>query len=115
MHHPIAFHAEMMGDIMYYHQAIKQYDTQDFVKATVKEINSHVKARCWKLIKHTEVPASTDVVSSIWAIQLKQNLTTNEVTKHKAKLNIYGGKQQFGMNYFDTYAPVVTWFATSSC
>ena len=22
-----------------------------------------------------------------------------------------GGKQKFGVNYFDTYAPVVTWFA----
>ena len=26
MRHPIAFHAEMMGDIMYYHQAMQQDD-----------------------------------------------------------------------------------------
>jgi hypothetical protein len=26
MHHPIAFHAEMMGDIMYFHQALQQPD-----------------------------------------------------------------------------------------
>ena len=31
--------------------------------------------------------------------------------KHKAWLNIHGGKQQFGINYFDTYVPVMTWFA----
>jgi hypothetical protein len=41
----------------------------------------------------------------------KRNLTTNEITKHKARLNLHGGKQVFGMNYFETYAPVVTWFA----
>ena len=41
----------------------------------------------------------------------KRNLTTNEITKYKARLNIHGGKQTFGVNYFDTYAPVVTWFA----
>ena len=48
---------------------------------------------------------------SIWEMQCKQNLTVNEVTKHKARLNIYGRKQQFGMNYFDTDAPIVMWFA----
>jgi hypothetical protein len=41
----------------------------------------------------------------------KRNLTTNKITKHKARLNLHGGKQVFGMNYFETYAPVVTWFA----
>ena len=41
----------------------------------------------------------------------KRNLTTDEITKHKARLNLHGGKQVFGMNYFETYVPVVTWFA----
>ena len=48
---------------------------------------------------------------SVWALRRKQNLTTNEVTKYKARLNLHGGKQEFGVNYFDTYAPVITWFA----
>ena len=26
-------------------------------------------------------------------------------------LNVHGGKQTYGVNYFETYAPVVTWFA----
>jgi hypothetical protein len=33
MHHPIAFLAEMMGDIMYLHQALRQPDAKDFVEA----------------------------------------------------------------------------------
>ena len=36
MRHPIAFHAEMMGDIMYFHQAMRQADADEFVKAVVK-------------------------------------------------------------------------------
>ncbi len=36
---------------------------------------------------------------------------TGKITKHKARLNLHGGKQEFGMRYYDTYAPVVTWFA----
>jgi hypothetical protein len=36
---------------------------------------------------------------------------TGEITKHKARFNLHGGKQEFGMTNYDTYAPVVTWFA----
>ena len=41
----------------------------------------------------------------------KRDITTNEIKKYKARLNLHGGKQVFGMNYYKTYAPVVTWFA----
>ena len=41
----------------------------------------------------------------------KRNLVTNEITKYKTRLNIHGGKQTLGINYWETYAPVVTWFA----
>jgi hypothetical protein len=33
------------------------------------------------------------------------------VKSHKARLNLHGRKQVYGMNYFETYAPVVTWSA----
>ena len=111
MRHPIAFHAEMMGDIMYYHQAIRQPDAAEFVKAIVKEVNAHIDEKHWKLIKRTEVPPDVDVIPSVWSMRRKRDLTTNAVTKYKSRLNIHGGKQVYGMNYFETYAPVVTWFA----
>ena len=41
----------MMGEIMYFHQAIKQHDAQGFVNAIVKEVKGNIKANCWKLIK----------------------------------------------------------------
>jgi hypothetical protein len=41
----------------------------------------------------------------------KCDLTTNKVIKPKARLNLHGEKQVYGMNYFETHAPVVTWFA----
>jgi hypothetical protein len=44
-------------------------------------------------------------------MQCKCDLTTNEIKSHKAQLNLHGRKQIYGMNYFETYAPVVTWFA----
>jgi hypothetical protein len=42
MCHPIAFLAEMMGDVMYLHQALRQPDFKEFVEAVIKEVNGHV-------------------------------------------------------------------------
>ncbi len=41
MCHPIAFLAEMMGDIMYLHQVLCQPDAREFVEAVIKEVNGH--------------------------------------------------------------------------
>ncbi len=68
MHHPIAFLAEMMGDVMYLHQALRQPDSKEFVEAVIKEVNGHVDNNHWKLIPRTEVPEGTEVVPSVWAM-----------------------------------------------
>ena len=111
MRRPIAFLAEMMGDIMYFHQAIRQPDSRQFVEAIVKEINGHVDRKHWELVRRDEVPEDVDVLPSVWSMRRKRDLTTGAISKHKARLNLHGGKQEFGVNYYDTYAPVVTWFA----
>ncbi len=71
MRHPIAFLAEMMGDIMYLHQALCQPDDREFVEAVIKEVNGHIYNDHWKLIPCTKVPEGTEVVPSVWAMQCK--------------------------------------------
>ncbi|KAL7525296.1 hypothetical protein ACHAWF_001294, partial [Thalassiosira exigua] len=44
-------------------------------------------------------------------MRCKRDLVTNEIKKNKARLKVHGGKQTYGINYFETYAPIVTWFA----
>jgi hypothetical protein len=111
VHHPIVFLAEMMRVIMYLHQALHQPDAREFAEAVIKEVNGNIHNNHWKLIKCTEVPKGTEAVPLIWAMQCKQDLMTGRVTKHKARLNLHGGKQDLGTNYYETYTPVVTWFA----
>ncbi len=69
--------------------------TREFVEAVIREINGHIDNYHWELISHTDVPEDTDVVPSVWAMQRKQDLMTGRVTKHKARLNLHGGKQKF--------------------
>jgi hypothetical protein len=56
MGNPIAFHAEMMGDIMYLQQALKQPDAKEFVQAVIKEVNRHIDSNNWMLQKRSNVP-----------------------------------------------------------
>ena len=39
---PLAFMADEVGDVMYYHQAMNQPDAWEFSQALVKEVNEHV-------------------------------------------------------------------------
>jgi hypothetical protein len=50
MRNPIAFQAEMMGDIMYLQQALRQHDTKLFVDDVIKEVNGHVENKNWELV-----------------------------------------------------------------
>jgi hypothetical protein len=111
MRHPIAFLSEMMGDIMHLHQALRQPDSRQFVDSVIKEINGHIDRKHWEVTPQGDAPKDTDVLPSVWAVRRKRNPTTGEITKHKAHLNLHGGKQEFGMTYNGTYAPIVTWFA----
>jgi hypothetical protein len=111
MRNPIAFHAEMMGDIMYLHQALKQPNAKKFVQAVIKEVNGHVDSNNWTLQKQSDVPEDVQIVPSVWSLQCKHNLTTNKEKSHIARLNLHSRKQVCGMNYFETCAPIVTWFA----
>ena len=56
-----AFHANMMGDIMYYHQALQQPDAKQFADAVIKEVNGHVDNNHWNLIKQEDVPEDAQV------------------------------------------------------
>jgi hypothetical protein len=109
MQNPIAFHAEMMGDILYLQQVLRQPDAKEIMQAVIKEVNGHVDCNNWTLKKRSKVPEDVQIIPSVWS--MKRDLTTKKIKSHKARLNLHGGKQIYGMNYYETYAPVVTWFA----
>eukprot|EP00957_Ditylum_brightwellii_P137548 10486078-Ditylum_brightwellii.AAC.1 len=57
----------------------------------------------------TQVPPGTKILDSVWAMKRKQDIKTQKIYRHKARLNVHGGQQEYGISYVDTYAPVVTW------
>ena len=88
-----------------------QPDADNFRSAIMREIQGHIEKETWEIVTRDEVPQGDEVLDSVWAMRRKRNLTTNEITKYKARLNVHGGMQTYGLNYLETYAPVVTWFS----
>ena len=65
----------------------------------------------------SDVPSGQDILPAVWAafsnigIELIQetfsNIDTRDVFKCKARINALRGKQTHGVNYWETYSPVV--------
>jgi hypothetical protein len=114
MSDPIAFLSAQGGaDTMYFDQAMQQEDREHFIQAIIDEVNAHIEAKHWELIPRSQVPVDTYILPAVWSMKRKRDIKTRKVYKWKARLNVHGGKQKFGVNYFETYAPVVTWTSNS--
>ena len=74
-----------------------------------KELRNHIACRHWEVVPRSEVPKRTRVLDMVWAMRCKRCIDTCEVYKWKAWLNVHSGQQQRGINYWETYAPVITW------
>jgi hypothetical protein len=111
MSDPIAFTASSSPDILNFKQAMQADDSKQFVHAMGEEIEAHTENGHWELIRKDDVPSGQDILPAVWAFRRKRKIATQEVYKWKARLNLHGGRQTYGVNYWETYAPVVNWFS----
>jgi hypothetical protein len=109
MEDPIAFAASSDPDIMHLNQAMKQPDKKQFVSAMKGEIDSHTKNKHWIIVPRSSVPRGVDVLPTVRAMRRKRRIVSRGVYKWKARLNVHGGKQTKGVNYWETYAACLRW------
>ena len=96
-------------DAMYWHQAMREPDRDEFLKAAQAEVDSHTKNGLWEVVKRATVPRGALISRGVWAMKRKRRIFTQEVYKWKARLAFDGSKQTKNLNYWDTYAPVISW------
>ena len=92
---------------MYFNEALIQPDAPQLVDTIIKEINNHVDQKHWELVPRDQVPRSQTILPSVWSMKQKRDILTKQVYKRKARLNIHGGRQQYGINYTEAFSPVV--------
>ena len=103
------FAASTDPDIMYFHEAMREPDKLQWIKAMEEEVRSHTDSKHWTLTPRSHVPEGVPVLPAVWAMRRKRRIATREIYKWKARLNIDGSKQVKGVNYWETYAPVASW------
>ena len=86
----------------------------------IKEVEAHEAISHLTLMKNSEVnnkhtnkDGKIKTILSIW--YFKHNIFLDgRLTKHKSILCAHGVMQQWGANYWETYAPVANWISVKS-
>ncbi len=78
----------------------------EFWQAMRVELNTLVnKLRCWDLVPQL---LHMNVLPSTWAFKMKR-FPDGSVEKFKVRFCARGDRQKEGINFFETWAPVVQW------
>jgi hypothetical protein len=64
--HPmLAYAASADPDTMYYHEAMREPDSAEFVKAMAKEVQSHTENEVWELVPRSSVPPGSKILPAV--------------------------------------------------
>ena len=96
-----------------FHEAMRGDDVANYVEAMRVEVRQLMKQKTWEYIPRKDVPLDNDgkprpVLKGTWAFKLKR-LPDGSPHKFKARYCCRGDLQREGVDYFETYAPVVQW------
>jgi hypothetical protein len=85
-----------------YEEAQSRSDWPEWEKAIQVGLDALRTAGTWELV---ERPPNTNVVDSKWVFRVKKD-TDGNISKGKAQLVARGFTQVYGVDYFETFAPV---------
>jgi Reverse transcriptase (RNA-dependent DNA polymerase) len=108
---PIYFEDTADTDTMYFHKAMRAPDAKQFKEAMKKEVKGHMEKGHWEVVCKTDMPSHAKILPAVWSMKRKRQIKTLEIYKHKARLNLGGHKQEYGVHYHKTYLPVVRWMS----
>ena len=88
-----------------WHEAMKGPNADGFLRASTLEIATLQEMDAW-----TQVPVTNmmNVLDSTWAFKIKR-FPDGLIQKLKARFCVRGDQQIEGIDFFDTFAPVVQW------
>ena len=104
--HPLLLSAKATSDDNpNWHQAVNGPFAEQFHVAMETEIDTLEKLGAWEKVKRK---STMNVIKSTWAFKIKR-FPNGLLRKLKARFCVRGNMQIEGVNYFDTFAPMVQW------
>ena len=110
IHHLVLDAGKSNNENYTFHEMLKQDDASNFIKAMGKESNYHSSRSHWEIVKRFEIPPGVKTSQAIWSFKHK-SFPVGKQNRHRTHLCAHGGMQQWGVNYWETYAPVVNWIS----
>jgi len=108
--HHFAF-AAANEDTLHYGQMRQAPDRDKFEEDMRREVADLLASGSVTIVRRASMPADSKAVPAIWSFRRKRAPDWS-ILKWKARLCPHGGKQIEGINFWETYAPVVTWSTT---
>lgn len=95
--------AFMVDEPENYKQALKDANCEKWKIAMKEEYDSLLKNHTWELVDR---PLGVKIVDNKWVYKLKSE-RPNAPARYKARLVARGFTQEYGVNYYETFSPVV--------
>ena len=100
---PLDYAMVALDEPLSYKQAMTSVDRDGWMKAIQDEFDAHEKNKTWTTVKTT---SDMNVIGSKWVFKVKRDADGNAV-KLKARLVAKGYNQEYGVDFKETFAPVL--------
>eukprot|EP00957_Ditylum_brightwellii_P056371 4273300-Ditylum_brightwellii.AAC.1 len=107
--HPLALVAGTKANpnALCHREAMKVEDRELFIQAMEEEIERMVEKDIFEVVPRSRSHISKSSESNL--VTQKKKKTTGEVYRHRSRVCANGSKQQNGIDFHETYSPVVQW------